>query len=38
MMITLLPDGPTMNFKLSSVKLSDEIKVIGFSFDNRLRF
>jgi ribosome production factor 1 len=26
MMITLLPEGPTMNFKLSNVKLSDEIK------------
>ena len=25
-MITLLPEGPTMNFKLSNVKLSDEIK------------
>ncbi len=27
MLITLLPEGPTMNFKLSNVKLSDEIKV-----------
>ena len=27
MLITLLPEGPTMNFKLTNVKLSDEIKV-----------
>jgi ribosome production factor 1 len=26
MIISLLPDGPTMNFKMSNVKLSDEIK------------
>ena len=26
MMITMLPEGPTMNFKMSNVKLSDEIK------------
>ncbi len=26
MMISLLPEGPTMNFKLTNVKLSDEIK------------
>ena len=26
MIISLLPDGPTMNFKLSNVKTSDEIK------------
>lgn len=26
LMVTMLPEGPTMNFKLSSVKLSDEIK------------
>ena len=26
MLLTLLPEGPTMNFKLSNVKLSDEIK------------
>jgi hypothetical protein len=27
MMITLLPEGPTMNFKLTNVILSDELKV-----------
>ncbi|RNA02774.1 Ribosome production factor 1 [Brachionus plicatilis] len=26
LMISLLPDGPTMNFKLNNLKLSDEIK------------
>ena len=26
-MITLLPEGPTMNFKLTNVILSDELKV-----------
>lgn len=34
MLISLFPDGPTMNFKMSSVKLSDEIKgasVSGFT-------
>ncbi len=28
MHISLLPEGPTMNFKLTNVKTSDEIKVI----------
>ena len=27
MLISLLPEGPTMNFKLTNVKCSDEIKV-----------
>lgn len=31
MLITLLPDGPTMNFKLSNVKLCDEIKGAGIN-------
>ena len=27
MLVSMLPEGPTMNFKLTNLKTSDEIKV-----------